>query len=69
MRNLTHTDPRELYTGLTDLSEKGFMVSWHKKKASLFHNSHEETERDKVPRLFFSDIPPASHPGELAQAT
>ena len=35
MRNLTHTDPRELYTGLTDLSTKGFMVSWHKKKVKL----------------------------------
>ena len=31
-RNLTHTGARELYTGLTDLSKKGFMVSWHKKK-------------------------------------
>ena len=34
-RNLTHTGERELYTGLTDLDMKGFMVSWKKKKVDL----------------------------------
>ena len=34
-RNFTHTDPRELYTGLTDISKKGLMVSWSEKKVPV----------------------------------
>ncbi len=30
-RNLTKLDPRTVYTGHTDLEQKGFMVAWHDK--------------------------------------
>ena len=56
MRNLTHTDPRELYTGLTDLSTKGFMVSWHKKKVIVQRKKNSVLRSENIILLYSDQV-------------